>query len=604
MSARIARIRHFPAGNRHARQPASVVRIEIDPPAAPDPAALAAVRAALPSVVEPEPGDGPAAAYGGWAAAVAAAIFATVGEHVDLHRVVHAAPTGAVDILIGHRVAAMAQPVMALSLALLDGGHRDDPARVLDALARRLDPVRIALPDAAIGRAATLCSIPWRPCVDGRAGLLLGEGARARRWHWNMTDRTPFLGTGICGSRWATNRALRAAGLPATEQRRADTAEAAVAAADALGYPVVLKPVGHSRGEGVVCGLDDSAAVARAFPAVRRLGPVLVEALVAGDDHRCLVAGGRLISAVRRRPAAVTGDGRSSLAALVAAANAGPARSAHGASLLRPLPLDGESDRVLARQGYDRSSVPPAGERVALRAVANWSQGGEREYVTDRIHPTNVRLAERAAALLGMDIVAVDIPSPDIGRPFTENAARIVEMQRQPLLIPATDEELAALVTILFATPAAARIPIVAIAGAAAEEIAAAVASRLGAAGLPVGTAGKQGLAVDGLVRSAADRRADGLGLLVDDPLVGAAVVVVEAGALLRDGLGHERVDVALLAEGCGDDVSAALAALADRAVVACGEAAALPGVPRIVVPTGAGVDELADAATRALVGA
>jgi len=70
-------------------------------------------------------------------------------------------------------------------------------------------------------------------------------------------------------------RLLRSAGLPVAENRLAATAEEAAAAADALGYPVVLKvssaTIQHkSDVGGVRLGLKDQAAVRAAFDAIVR----------------------------------------------------------------------------------------------------------------------------------------------------------------------------------------------------------------------------------------------------------------------------------------------------------------------------------------------
>ncbi len=97
---------------------------------------------------------------------------------------------------------------------------------------------------------------------------------------------------------------MRAVGvtMPATE--RADTAEAAVAAADAIGYPVALKAaspdlVHKTERGGVVTGLDSAGAVRQAFEEMhRRLGKEMGGAIL----QQMLAAGVETIVGVVRDP--------------------------------------------------------------------------------------------------------------------------------------------------------------------------------------------------------------------------------------------------------------------------------------------------------------
>jgi acyl-CoA synthetase (NDP forming) len=100
----------------------------------------------------------------------------------------------------------------------------------------------------------------------------------------------------------AARELVESAGVPLARARAAGTAEEAVAAADALGYPVVLKALGllhKSDAGGVVLGLPDAGAVAAAVGELEaRLQPsgYVVEALVDG------AAGVELIAGCRRDP--------------------------------------------------------------------------------------------------------------------------------------------------------------------------------------------------------------------------------------------------------------------------------------------------------------
>ena len=67
----------------------------------------------------------------------------------------------------------------------------------------------------------------------------------------------------------------------------------------------------------------------------------------------------------------------------------------------------------MARQNKDEFYRPAKGEVVLLRENANLSTGGFAWDVTEKIHPDNVALAERAAAIIGLDIAGIDQAGPE-----------------------------------------------------------------------------------------------------------------------------------------------------------------------------------------------
>lgn len=85
----------------------------------------------------------------------------------------------------------------------------------------------------------------------------------------------------------SASEVLATYGIPVAEARSADSLDEALAAADAVGYPVALKTVGvlhKTEVGGVVLGLGDEAALAAAYESMaQRLGPaVTVEAMIDG----------------------------------------------------------------------------------------------------------------------------------------------------------------------------------------------------------------------------------------------------------------------------------------------------------------------------------
>lgn len=220
-----------------------------------------------------------------------------------------------------------------------------------------------------------------------------------------MLDSTRHFAVRLAANKATTHQLQQHLAFPQTAQILVLSMDQALQAADATGYPVVVKPCHGGKGRAVSVGLTTPEQVQQAFlAAAQGDDSVVVESLAAGDDHRQLVAGGRLIAGARRLPAFVVGDGKASVAELVAEINRDPRRGHRYRKLMQIVELDAEARDVLASQGYGVSSVPPENRRVLLRRTANISRGGTAQDVTDIMHPDNARLAEEIAQVIGLDV--------------------------------------------------------------------------------------------------------------------------------------------------------------------------------------------------------
>ena len=93
----------------------------------------------------------------------------------------------------------------------------------------------------------------------------IGQGKSARLIRGTVVERNSQLLTEIQTDKMATARLLRLHEIPTVEHRRSD--EHAVAAAEELGYPVILKPFNGTQGEGVQADIRDQPQLLRALAA-------------------------------------------------------------------------------------------------------------------------------------------------------------------------------------------------------------------------------------------------------------------------------------------------------------------------------------------------
>jgi cyanophycin synthetase len=416
--------------------------------------------------------------------------------------------------------------------------------------------VRLGPSTAAIVRAARQRGIPVRRLNAGSL-VQLGHAARARRICTAETDRTSAVAETIAQDKQLTRMLLQRVGVPVPDGRPVSDAEDAWAAAQEVGLPVVVKPRSGNHGRGVTVHLSSREPVLRAYEAARAEGQgVMVEQFIEGADYRLLVIGDRLVAAARREPAHVVGDGRSTIAELVALVNQDPRRSDGHGTVLSILRLDAIALTVLAEQGCTPESVPSAGERVLIRRNANLSTGGTATDVTDLVHPSVAARAVDAARTVGLDIAGIDVLATDIARPLEEQRGAVVEVNAGPglrmHLVPSAGKPRPvgeAIVDQLFPEGQTGRIPIVAVTGVnGVTTTARLLAHLLTRPGEVVGMACSDGLYISGRridARNASGR--DGAAALLVNPRVSVAVLEIAPEGILREGLGFDQADVAVV---------------------------------------------------------
>ncbi len=396
-------------------------------------------------------------------------------------------------------------------------------------------------------KAAQALDIPWRQVVP--EVYCFGSGRHSRWLESSYTDSTSVIGTRIARDKVKTAVVLRQAGLPAPRHALAASAEQAVQLARQLGYPVVVKPADRDQGLGVAADLRDDGGVAAAFHAAsRHSANVLVEKHFHGQDYRFTVFNGRVIKTVSRLPGGVTGDGMQSVAGLLDVAKLDDQRArrarARGRDLLE---LDQEALELLSQNGMSPQSVPAAGQYVPLRRRANVSAGGTPRLVTQQIHPDNLRLAERSAAALQLDLAGVDVIMQDISRSWLDSGALICEVNGQPQIGTLTTPGIYAdiLQEIL---PGKSRIPVALVVGPPGK-----VEQQLMQfgrdMGLVVGCASTEGVWQGSERMTGVQPSAFLAGqILMANRAIDAAIVVMTPGQIVLSGLPFDRIDVLVLA--------------------------------------------------------
>lgn len=476
---------------------------------------------------------------------------------------------GTYQVVVEYSEEAVGRLAMELAEALIKAAQNETQFDLEAAIAQlqsldedeRLGPSTGAIVDAAVAR-----GIPYRRLTKGSM-VQFGWGSRQRRIQAAELDATSAVAESIAQDKDLTKKLLRAAGVPVPEGRPVRDVEDAWVAAQEIGLPVAVKPQDGNQGKGVTVNIVSREHLEIAFRAAAEHGEVMVEKFLPGSDFRLLVVGGKLVAASRREPPQVVGDSKHTVRELVNIVNQDPKRGEGHATSLTKIRFDEIAVARLGVQGLTPESIPAKGRRVILRNNANLSTGGTATDVTDDVHPAVAARAVAAAQMVGLHICGVDVVCESLLRPLELQNGGVIEINAAPglrmHLSPSYGKGRTvgvAMINELF--PARGqevnngRIPVVAVTGTNGKTTTTRLITHLLAAhGLRVGMTNTDGVYVNNRQTDSGDCSGpkSARGVLMH-PDVDAAVFEIARGGILREGLGFDRCDVAVVTNvGSGD---------------------------------------------------
>jgi cyanophycin synthetase len=479
--------------------------------------------------------------------------------------------TNTFRIIVEYSEEAVGRLAFELSLELCHAVIENIPFDLSTALLRLhtlYEDIRLGPSTGAIVRAAVARGIPYRRLTNGSL-VQFGWGSKQRRIQASESDSTSAVAESIVQDKELTKTLLLAAGIPVPVGRPVIDAEDAWAAACEIGAPVVVKPQDGNQGKGVTANLVDCEQIKAAYVKATEISDnVLIERYVTGHDYRMLVVGKKLVAAARRDPPQVVGDGVHSIYHLVEQINRDPLRSEGHANLLTKIHLDEISLTHLASQGLTAESIPAKGMRVVLRNNANLSTGGTATDVTDDVHPEIAANAVAAAQMTGLDICGIDLICESIMRPLEEQGGAIIEVNAAPGLRMHLQPSYGngrpvgkAIIDNMFAQGDDARIPVIAVTGTNGKTTTVRlIANILENNQLRVGMTCTDGVFVNGQCIDTGDCSGPKSARnVLFHPDVDAAVLETARGGMLREGLGFDHCQVAVVTNiGRGDHLGLA----------------------------------------------
>lgn len=419
------------------------------------------------------------------------------------------------------------------------------------ALGTALGPSTKAIYDAAKNR-----RIPVKR-LGNESLLQLSYGKYLRLIQASLPDGTSCLATDIAKNKDLTKQMISGYGIPVPEGGMVYSEDSAIALADSLGYPVVLKPFDGNQGRGVSINIGNENQLRIAYrSALKHSSVIIVERFIKGNDFRVLVVGDKVSAVAERKPPFIVGDGIHSIKELVARENRSAKRGVGHEKPLTKIRLDDVAKRLLERMGLTENYIPQISEVVYLRENGNLSTGGTARDCTRDIHPVNQEIAVQAAKIIGLEIAGVDIVMDDISKPLTHENGAVVEVNAGPGLrmhlfptIGQSHDVGEDIINFLYPPSLEDTIPIVSVTGTNGKTtVTRLIKHILSLTGKTVGMTCTCGTYIGERCISQGDNTgATSAQLVLTNREVEAAVLETARGGIIRKGLGYDLADVGVV---------------------------------------------------------
>jgi len=448
-----------------------------------------------------------------------------------------------------------AEASVDIAQALIDNTPIDLPA-IIQKLREMREEERLGPSTGSIVDEAVKRKIPFIR-LNRHSLVQLGYGINQRRIQATVASTTSNIAVEIACDKEDTKNLLEAAQIPVPKGIIVYDEEDLERAIKKLGYPLVTKPIDGNHGKGATTDLKNLEEAKAGFYAAKKYSKaVICERFIVGRDHRVLVINYKFVAAALRTPAAVIGDGKSTIQQLIDQVNSDPRRGYGHEKTLTSIKVDEFTENIFRDKNFSLDTVLEKDYELWLKPTANLSTGGTATDVTDTVHPSNIVMAERIARIIGLDICGIDIMAPDLRDPIAENGGAVLEVNAAPGFrmhldptsgLPRNVAE--PVIDMLYPPGKSARIPIIAITGTNGKT----TTTRLTAhivkqMGKKVGFTTTEGVYIHSEKLMAGDCTGPvSAEFVLKDPTVEFAVLESARGGILRAGLGFHNCNIAIV---------------------------------------------------------
>ncbi|MES2568065.1 MAG: cyanophycin synthetase [Bacteroidota bacterium] len=455
-----------------------------------------------------------------------------------------------------------AEVVSDIITALIEGRTHSRLEKDMEVLQRIFNRHKAGPSTFEIIKEAQNRNIPISSTGDGRF-TLFGYGKYAIRFSASIGDGTGQIAVNIAGDKDLTKQLLESAMIPVPSGVVVRKQEQLRTAVEKLGFPLVTKPLNGHHGKCITTDITKFETLEEGFNLAQTYSPyVIIEKFIKGSDYRFLVINNKFVAAAKRVPASVTGDGKLTVQQLIDKTNNDPARGVGHGSALTKIDVDEVTLKLLEHNQLTLDSVLAENKELILKDTANLSTGGTAIDVSDDVHPENIRIAERVARIIGLDICGIDIMAEDIRQPLQKQDGAIIEVNAAPGLrmhvapTEGTPRRVGkAIMDMTFPEGQNGRIPIVSITGTNGKTTTSRLMAHVAQAqGVCTGLTTTEGIYIGGhqIIKGDCSGPKSSK-VILQDKSVEFAVLECARGGILRSGLAFDQCDIGIVTNIAAD---------------------------------------------------
>ncbi|MBS0287510.1 MAG: UDP-N-acetylmuramyl peptide synthase [Proteobacteria bacterium] len=243
----------------------------------------------------------------------------------------------------------------------------------------------------------------------------------------------------IASNKFVVNRILHEAQIPVANAEMIEAKDykidILIQKTKNMKFPLVVKPMlGTIRGSDVTCCIPNIDLLHQQCQTLFKTHHALQIEEYHGNlkDYRILIFKNKIIGVVELIPAFVVGNGKDTIATLVAIKNIKRKEISH---FLKPIVFDFESTLCLENQHYTKDSIPPKDKKVNINYTCNLSRGGSYRVVSTNMCQENRKLFIKAAKVLNLKLVGFDIVCQSLDSPIINQNGIIIEANYNPNIV-------------------------------------------------------------------------------------------------------------------------------------------------------------------------
>ena len=237
----------------------------------------------------------------------------------------------------------------------------------------------------------------------------------------------------LAKNKFALNQLLDNAGFPVPKcvaiQKSTFMSQSLPTLMQGLNFPVVVKPMRDTHsGNGVSCNITTQERLTACLNEQFKIHPSMqVEEFHQGlREYRILLLKNRVIGVLEFISPSIEGDGQHTIEQLIEYANQSITVDCF------PIPVNDDCQQCLADQDVTLDHILPKGKKIRLHYTSNRTLGGRAISLGNKLHAENKRYLCRAARVIGLDLVGLDVLCEDINRPFSKTKWIILEANFGP----------------------------------------------------------------------------------------------------------------------------------------------------------------------------